>query len=422
LYFLTGFENLFKSLTRSVSATALIYLKGLLLCRRRNCQMMAEELQQSNSQRLHHFITSSKWNFYSLMDAVTLRFADQLKQLGLLDDMCLIIDESGNPKKGKKSAAVKRQYCGQTGKIDNCQVGVFGALCGGSLVNVVQAQLSGTTDSGTKIEQAKQLLTHVTNQLKVKVKWVCFDAFYGRDASLLAHLIKQELHFVADVPDNLQIWLEPFQMRVPKNRPGKRGRKHKLAVADKTGSSIRSYAESLKNSEWKYVTIRHQSGNRKLKAWFHAQQVFIVNPLTQRRQQLTLLIRADKDGTIKYSLCYCPGCSVKELAYRQSKRYFVEKSFREAKKELGLNEYQTRSEESWNKHMAMIMLAQLFLNEEKIYHYVQSKLWLTTQNVIHSLKSVVRFVIKTIDQFLNDILLKQPPDKRSLRKNMYLRI
>jgi SRSO17 transposase len=61
---------------------------------------MAEELQESNSQRLHHFITSSKWNFQRLMDVVTLRFADQLKQKGLFDDMCLIIDETGNPKKG----------------------------------------------------------------------------------------------------------------------------------------------------------------------------------------------------------------------------------------------------------------------------------------------------------------------------------
>lgn len=48
-----------------------------------------------------------------------------------------------------------------------------------------------------------------------------------------------------------------------------------------------------------------------------------------------------------------------------------------------------------------------FLNEEKIYRYAQIESLVNTQNVIHSLKSVVRFVIKTIDQFLNDILLKQ---------------
>jgi SRSO17 transposase len=317
---------------------------------------------------------------------------------------------------------VKRQYCGQTGKIDNCQVGVFGALCAGSLVNLVQAKLSGTEDSGSKIDQAKQIISHVTKALKVPVKWICFDAFYGRDAGLLADLVKQGLDFVADVPDNLQVWLEPFQMRVPASKPGRRGRKHKLAQPNKVPVSIRGYAQSLKNRDWKFIAIREQSGGRKLRAWFHTQQVYIINPLTQRRQELTLLVRADRDGTIKYSLCYCPGCSIKELAYRQSKRYFVEKAFREGKKELGLNEYQTRSEESWNKHMAMIMLAQLFLNEEKIFHYEQSKLWLTTQHVIHSLKTVLRFVIKTLEQFLNDLLHKQPPDKRLLEKTMYLRI
>jgi hypothetical protein len=72
--------------------------------------------------------------------------------------------------------------------------------------------------------------------------------------------------------------------------------------------------------------------------------------------------------------------------------------------------------------MAMTMLAQLFLNQEKMYHYVQSKLWLTTQDVIRSLKCVLRFVRKSIEDFVNNILLKQPPSKRLLHKLMHLRI
>jgi SRSO17 transposase len=384
--------------------------------------MMAEELQEGNSQNLHHFITASKWGSFGVMDAITLGFADQIKQAGLQDDICLIIDECGNPKKGKHSAAVKRQYCGQTGKIDNCQVGIFGALCGGSLVNLVQAKLSGKDDGISKIALAKEIIEHVTKNLKVSVKWVCFDAFYGRDTKLLADLIKQGLPFIADVPDNLHLWLEPFQMRVPKNKAGGRGRKHSYPQPNKTSVSIKNYTDSLQATEWKYITVRQQSGGKKLKAWFHSKEVYMLNPITGKRQLITLLIRQDKDGTIKYSYCHCPGCNVKELAYRQSKRYFVEKAFREGKKELGLNQYQTRSEQSWNKHMAMVMLAQLFLNQEKIYHYVQSKLWLTTQDVIRSLKCVLRFVRKSIENFANDILLKQPPDKRLLYKLMHLRI
>ena len=52
-------------------------------------------------------------------------------------------------------------------------------------------------------------------------------------------------------------------------------------------------------------------------------------------------------------------------AVSKIKRYFIEKSFREAKKELELNEYQTRSEERCNKHMAISMLALLFLMKKK---------------------------------------------------------
>lgn len=422
LHFLLGFRNLFFSLTRNVSSTACVYLKGLLLCNRRNCQLMAQELQESNQQRLHHFITSSKWSFQQLMDVVTLQFWERLQNLGLQDDSCLIIDESGIPKKGRHSAGVKRQYCGQVGKIDNCQVGVFGALCGGSLVNLVQASLFCVSKKSSKIDQARTIIDHVLKALKVQVKWVCFDAFYGRDAALLCYLIKNGISFVGDVQDNLQIWLEPFQMRIPVQEQGVRGRKYKYPRPNRASISVKEYAATLQLKDWKFITVRHQGCRRKLQAWFHSRDVYMLNPLTKKRQLVTLLIREDQDGTIKYSFCNCPGASLQELAYRQSKRYFVEKAFREAKKELGLNEYQTRSEQSWNKHMAMVMLGQLFLNEEKIYHYENNKLWMTTQDVIQTLKSILQFVKRGIIDLVKYILAKQPPDKRLVRKYIYLRV
>jgi SRSO17 transposase len=145
------------------------------------------------------------------MDVVTLKFWQQLQSLDLTEDSCLIIDEAGNPKKGRHSAGVKRQYCGQIGKIDNCQVGVFGALCAGSLVNLVQASLSGINKKVSKIDQAGSIIKHIIKELGIKVRWVCFDAFYGRDAALLADLIRNGIEFVADVQDNLQIWLSHFK-------------------------------------------------------------------------------------------------------------------------------------------------------------------------------------------------------------------
>jgi predicted oxidoreductase len=100
-------------------------------------------------------------------------------------------------------------------------------------MTLVQAKLSGKDDGLSKIELAKEILEHVTKNLKVGVKWVCFDAFYGRDTQLLADLIKQGLPFIADVPDNLHLWLEPFQMRVPKNKVGGQGRKYSYPQPNK---------------------------------------------------------------------------------------------------------------------------------------------------------------------------------------------
>jgi SRSO17 transposase len=419
--FFSDYQALFTTLTRSLTLNALLYLKGLMVCRRRNCQAMAEELPDADQQRLHHFISESKWSATGVMDAVTLNFYEQLQRMGLEDDTSLNIDESSFPKKGTKSAGVKRQYCGERGKVDNCQVGVFGALCAGSLVNLVQARLYKPEEECTKIDLATEIIEHVTGRLKVKVAWVCFDAFYGRDTALLATLIKKQIAFIADVPETMQVWTEAFQMRVPLKKAGSRGKACTLPRANRASLSVKEYAASLKSRDWKYLTIRHQSSGKKLKAWFHATEVFILNPLTGRRQKLQLLIRWDRDGKIKYSLCHQPGASLQQVAYRQCKRYFVEKAFREGKKELGLNEYQVTGEMSWDKHMAMVMLGQLFINEEKIHHY-QQQLWFTTQDVIKVMRSALNHVARSLESLWQQILAKQPLHGIALKKLLFIRI
>lgn len=383
---------------------------------------MATQLDESNGQRLHHFLTSAKWSADKLMDWVTSSFFELLVSQHLQDDICLIIDETGNPKKGKKSAGVKRQYCGQLGKVDNCQVGVFGALCGGSLVNLVQAKLFDPGIKKSKIALAKEIINHVACELKLNPTWVAFDAFYGRDTALMADLIEKGLEFVADVPATASIWTEAFQMRIPKAKDGVRGRKPSHKKPTKEGQTINEYVVGLSEKDWKYITVRNQANGTQLKAWFHMKKVFIIDKNTNSKKELVLLIRSDADGTMKFSLCHCKEQDLKKLAYRQSKRYFIEKSFREAKQELGLNEYQTRSSEGYHKHMSMVMLGQYFLNKEKIEYLRDEKMWLTTSEIIQTLKSTAGFMIRTIEKLLDEIIAKQPPDKRLIDKLLYLQI
>jgi SRSO17 transposase len=110
----------------------------LLQTERRNMERMEQVVPGTNEQVLQHFISNSPWDAEAVMRQIA-RDADAL--LGRHDDTLLVIDESGLPKKGKHSAGVARQYCGQLGKVENCQVGVYGALARGNKVTLTDARL-----------------------------------------------------------------------------------------------------------------------------------------------------------------------------------------------------------------------------------------------------------------------------------------
>jgi len=230
-----------------------------------------------NDQQLHHLLTQAKWDAGQLMDRVTADFVQLIEDHGLSVDLALLMDASSFPKKGKHSAGLSRQYCGQRGKVDNCQVGVFGALSAGSIVNLVQAKLYQPGKAVSKVDYAQDIIKHVTEELKTDVRWICFDAFYGQDTALLASLVKARMEFVADVPDTHRIWLKPFQMRVPK-RTGSRGRQPIHARPTEASISLRVYVRSLGRKDWRTVVVRHQSRG-KLKAKFHRKHVYLLNPL-----------------------------------------------------------------------------------------------------------------------------------------------
>jgi SRSO17 transposase len=99
--------------TRPSTSTARKYLRGLFQTERRNMERMEQAVPDTNEQALQHFISNSPWDAGAVIRQVA-RTADAL--LGGHDDTLLVIDESGIPKKGKHSAGVARQYCGQLGK------------------------------------------------------------------------------------------------------------------------------------------------------------------------------------------------------------------------------------------------------------------------------------------------------------------
>src|SRR3954471_9997334 len=107
-----------------------LYVRGLLGSGgRKSVQPMAERLGLSGHDQLHHFISSRAWDDAPLWRVL----AEQVdRQIGG-EDAVLVIDDSGLPKKGELSVGVARQYCGELGKVANCQVLVTLTLACGAV-------------------------------------------------------------------------------------------------------------------------------------------------------------------------------------------------------------------------------------------------------------------------------------------------
>ena len=156
---------------------------------------MTEVVVDSEYQSLQHFISHSPWNYRPVMNQVALD-ADRLFSGGF--DVSLAIDETGIPKKGVKSVAVARQWCGNLGKIDNCQVGVASSLVHGSSATLIDCRLyvpkEWTDDSDrcddagipddvvfkSKSQLALESVEHLRS-LGIRFSWIGIDGGYARN-------------------------------------------------------------------------------------------------------------------------------------------------------------------------------------------------------------------------------------------------
>src|SRR3954462_1122251 len=101
------------------------YCLGLLLDgERKSVEPMAARLDpervQAKHQSLHHFVAQAMWSDSAVLEAVRRHVLPALERQGPITAWI----DTGIPKKGRHSVGVARQYCGQTGKRDNCQVAV----------------------------------------------------------------------------------------------------------------------------------------------------------------------------------------------------------------------------------------------------------------------------------------------------------
>jgi SRSO17 transposase len=383
VYYYNGFSSFFKTQTRSCHDKAEQYFKGLVQSNKKNMERMAEVVPDSDDQSLQHFLSNSKWDEELVINKVA-HDANQL--IGGKKDSCLLIDETGFPKKGTKSVGVARQWCGQLGKVDNCQVGVFAVLGNKNSHVPVDFRLY-LTESWINDEQrciaAGIPRDHIEFQSKhdlalqmvvmarirgLEFNWVGFDGFYGENPSFLRYLDDLGEIFMADVHKDQRIYLEDPDPVIPEPK-SQRGRKPTRLKAKTDAIRVDKWVKSQPDQAWKMISVRDTTKGKLLVKVLH-KKVWLWDGEEQKAKCWHLIVRRDlNDNKTKYSLCNASEDTTAErLVYMQAQRFWVERSFQDSKMQCGMGDYQARGWLSWHHHMAMVLMAMLFMLEQRLFH------------------------------------------------------
>src|SRR6478672_12934996 len=195
------------------------YCRGLLLPGERKsvepiAAVTAPARVSAKHQSLLHFVANAPWSNERVLSQIQELALPIIEDSGAIE--AWIIDDTGFPKKGRHSVGVARQYCGQLGKRDNCQVAVSLSLANHAASLPVAWRLYLPLE-WTQAAYAAGLPRGV----------VLMDAGYGTNTRLREEISALGLSYVAGIPPQTSIW-PPGTAPLPPLPWSGRGRRPKL--------------------------------------------------------------------------------------------------------------------------------------------------------------------------------------------------
>jgi hypothetical protein len=195
---------------RRARAFVLGLLPGL---RRKNCWTLAEQAGDATPDGMQHLLAAARWDADGVRDDLR---GYVVEHLGGDPGAVLVVDETGDLKKGTASAGVQRQYTGTAGRVENCQVAVFlsyASPAGHALIDrelylpaswtadparCAAAGIPGGTSFATKPALARRMIARALDA-GTPAAWVTADEVYGADPGLRADLERRQVGYVLAV-------------------------------------------------------------------------------------------------------------------------------------------------------------------------------------------------------------------------------
>ncbi|MEU4351853.1 IS701 family transposase [Streptomyces sp. NPDC023838] len=318
------------------------YMRGLLApLERKNGWTLAEQAGERCPDGIQRLLNQADWD----VDVVRDEVRDFILVHLALRDGVLIVDETGFIKKGVRSAGVQRQYTGTSGKIDNCQLGVFLAYAsagGRALIDRelylptawtedparrADARIGEEIAFATKPALAQAMLARAV-AAGVPFRWVTGDEAYGQNPVLRGWLTEHEISYVLAI-----------------------AYKHRLGPR---GQNARTLAAILPEHSWEIRSAGDGAHGRREYAW-----ALVLLPGQAHGFDDALLIRRSlADGEQAYYLVHAPsGTPLADIVHAAGARWAIEETFQAAKNEAGLDHYQVRHYQAWYRHITLAMAA-----------------------------------------------------------------
>jgi SRSO17 transposase len=367
------------------------YCTGLLLPGdRKSVEPMAARLEpervQATHQAMHHVVAKADWSDAAMLTAVRNQVLPAIKQHGAIN--AWITDDSGFPKKGTHSVGVARQYCGQLGKQDNCQVAVSLSVANDHASLPIAYQLylpeawagdqtrrrkAGVPDDVAFQTKPQIALGQIRAALLAGVPRavVLADAGYGVDTEFRDGITELGLRYVVGIQSSTTLWSPGQEPLPPKPWSGRGRRPTRLRHDDDNQPvSAKDLALGLPNKAFRRVTWREGS-NTTLASRFAAVRVRPAQGDTRRsepRAEEWCLIEWPKGEAepTKYWFSSLPADTSLTALVRQAKRRWrIERDYQDLKQELGLGHYEGRGWRGFHHHATLCIAAYGFLIMER---------------------------------------------------------
>jgi len=352
------------------------YLAGLMTVEgRKSVEPMAAAVAadakgvSARRQSMTHFVGQATWSDGTMMDVAFKQALSPILSHGPI--LAWVLDDTGIPKKGSHSVGVARQYCGNTGKVDNCQVAVSLSLANEWASMPVgyrlylpkawaqdaqaraKAHVPPEIEFQTKPEIALDLIRAALAAGR-PVAPVIADAGYGEGTGFRDTLTALGLPYLVGVKSGTTVWplSEGLDPAVPRGRP----------------LNIGEFAKALPGTAFQHVTWRDGTKgelNSRFAMW-HVRPAHEEGGDASLRPVEQLLIEwpYGEERPTKFWLGTL-NTWLHRLVEFAKLRWRIERDYEELKQELGLDHYEGRSWRGFHHHASLCIAAYAFLVAER---------------------------------------------------------